>query len=58
MFHRFGSEVTIVHRGTAILGREDPDVAEELRRALETEGLRFMLGAQPTAARQRTAASC
>ena len=52
MFHRFGSEVTIVHRGTAILGREDPDVAEELQRALETEGLRFMLGAQPTAARR------
>jgi len=54
MFHRFGSEVTIVHRGDAILGREDPDVADELRRALEAEGLRFVLGTEPTAARRES----
>jgi pyruvate/2-oxoglutarate dehydrogenase complex dihydrolipoamide dehydrogenase (E3) component len=46
MFRRFGSEVTIVHRGAHILGREDDDVADELQKILEGEGIRFMLEAQ------------
>src|SRR5919202_1808145 len=35
MFRRFGSQVTVVHRGPQILPREDADVAEELQKALE-----------------------
>jgi pyruvate/2-oxoglutarate dehydrogenase complex dihydrolipoamide dehydrogenase (E3) component len=45
MFHRFGSRVTIVHRGGQLLAREDTDVAEELRAIVEREGLRVLLGA-------------
>ncbi len=45
MFRRFGSRVTVVHRGAEILAREDPDVAGELRKTLEAEGIRFLLDA-------------
>jgi pyruvate/2-oxoglutarate dehydrogenase complex dihydrolipoamide dehydrogenase (E3) component len=45
MFRRFGSLVTIVHRGEQLLPREDADVAEALQAALEAEGVRFILGA-------------
>jgi pyruvate/2-oxoglutarate dehydrogenase complex dihydrolipoamide dehydrogenase (E3) component len=48
MFRRFGSDVTIVHRGDRLLPREDPDVTLELQKALEKEGIRFLLGARPT----------
>jgi pyruvate/2-oxoglutarate dehydrogenase complex dihydrolipoamide dehydrogenase (E3) component len=46
MFHRFGSRVTIVHRGEHILGREDDDVADEMQKILEGEGIRFVLNAR------------
>jgi pyruvate/2-oxoglutarate dehydrogenase complex dihydrolipoamide dehydrogenase (E3) component len=53
MFHRFGARVTIVHRGGQILNREDADIAGELQKALEAEGIRFVLNARTTrAARQ------
>ena len=42
MFRRFGSRVTIVHRGEQILPREDADVAAELKGALEKEEIRFL----------------
>ncbi len=48
MFLRFGSRVTVVHRGTEILTREDPDVAEELQKALEAEGMQFIMDAHTT----------
>jgi pyruvate/2-oxoglutarate dehydrogenase complex dihydrolipoamide dehydrogenase (E3) component len=48
MFRRFGSRVTVVHRGDNILTREDPDVAGELQKALESEGIGFVLRARPT----------
>jgi pyruvate/2-oxoglutarate dehydrogenase complex dihydrolipoamide dehydrogenase (E3) component len=48
MFRRFGSRVTVVHRDEHILPREDPDVTEELRKALEGEGVRFVLQARTT----------
>jgi pyruvate/2-oxoglutarate dehydrogenase complex dihydrolipoamide dehydrogenase (E3) component len=53
MFRRFGSRVTIVHRGDQILTREDADVAQELQRTLEGEGIRFLLNAQTTRVEQR-----
>ena len=43
MFRRFGSRVTLVHRGPQILPREDEDVAKELQKALEAEGIEFRL---------------
>jgi pyruvate/2-oxoglutarate dehydrogenase complex dihydrolipoamide dehydrogenase (E3) component len=46
MFRRFGSQVTIVDHNEQILPREDADVADELRKALESEGIRFVLGAE------------
>src|SRR5246127_1053202 len=37
-YRRFGSRVTIIERGPLLAGREDPDVAEEMRRILCDEG--------------------
>ena len=48
MFRRFGSDVTVVHRDDHILPREDADVTTELQKALENEGIRFLLRARPT----------
>ncbi|PYM12340.1 MAG: FAD-containing oxidoreductase, partial [Candidatus Rokuibacteriota bacterium] len=48
MFRRFGSRVTMVGRDPEILPREDADVAAELRRALEAEGVAFILNANTT----------
>ncbi len=48
MFCRFGSQVTVVHRGAHVLPREDADVTLELQKTLEKEGIRFLLQANPT----------
>jgi pyruvate/2-oxoglutarate dehydrogenase complex dihydrolipoamide dehydrogenase (E3) component len=48
MFRRFGSRVSIVHRADRLLPREDPDVTQELQKALESEGIQFYLSAQTT----------
>ena len=48
MFLRFGSRVTVVHRGSEILTREDSDVAGELQKALVAEGMQFVLNARTT----------
>jgi pyruvate/2-oxoglutarate dehydrogenase complex dihydrolipoamide dehydrogenase (E3) component len=48
MFRRFGSRVTVVQREQQILPHEDADVAEALQQALESEGVRFVLGATTT----------
>jgi pyruvate/2-oxoglutarate dehydrogenase complex dihydrolipoamide dehydrogenase (E3) component len=48
MFRRFGSRVTVIHHSGQLLPREDADVATELRRALEAEGLAFRLNARTT----------
>lgn len=52
MFRRFGSKVTIVHRGDQLLTREDADIATELKSALEAEGIEFVMNATTTSARQ------
>lgn len=46
MFRRFGSQVTIVQRGSQILKREDPDVAEALTEILEGDGVEVLLHAE------------
>ena len=43
MFRRFGSRVTIVHRGKQLLTREDADVAEEVAEILREDGVEVML---------------
>ncbi|MCI0369903.1 MAG: mercuric reductase [candidate division NC10 bacterium] len=53
MFRRFGSRVTVIHRGEQILPREDADVAGELQKALEGEGVQFVLNARTTRAERR-----
>jgi pyruvate/2-oxoglutarate dehydrogenase complex dihydrolipoamide dehydrogenase (E3) component len=46
MFRRFASRVTVVQRDARILPREDDDVTEQLRKALEMEGIRFVNNAK------------
>ena len=41
IFRRFGAEVTVVQREPRVMPREDPDVADEIRRILEGEGIRI-----------------
>ncbi|MGF6600362.1 pyruvate/2-oxoglutarate dehydrogenase complex dihydrolipoamide dehydrogenase (E3) component [Paraburkholderia sp. GAS448] len=45
-FRRFGSRVTIVEYKSQLIGREDPDVAEEMQRILASEGIEIALGAE------------
>src|SRR5664280_365856 len=45
MFRRFGSCVTIVHSGGQLLDREDPDIAEEVARILQQDGVEVLLKA-------------
>ena len=45
MFRRFGSRVTVIHIGNQLLAREDADVAIGLQKALEAEGIEFLLNA-------------
>lgn len=51
MFRRYGSRVTIIHNGAQIVPREDPEIATELQKALEGEGLEFVLNARTEAVR-------
>jgi pyruvate/2-oxoglutarate dehydrogenase complex dihydrolipoamide dehydrogenase (E3) component len=53
-YRRFGSEVTVVEQGPRLLGREDPDVVEEMQRILGEEGIRFIVSAQPLEVRGRS----
>jgi pyruvate/2-oxoglutarate dehydrogenase complex dihydrolipoamide dehydrogenase (E3) component len=48
MFSRFGSRVTIIQNAGQIVPREDPEVAAELQRALESEGIKFLVNAETT----------
>lgn len=45
MYRRFGSEVTIVERADRLIGREDPDISDEVRSILEREGIVVRTGA-------------
>ena len=48
MFRRFGSRVTILHAGARIVAREDSEITAELQKALEAEGMQFLLSARAT----------
>ena len=44
MYANFGAEVTVFQDGDKFLPREDADVAEEIKRILEKQGVEFKLG--------------
>jgi pyruvate/2-oxoglutarate dehydrogenase complex dihydrolipoamide dehydrogenase (E3) component len=44
-YRRFGSRVTLIEHGPQLLGREDADVADEIRRVLSAEEIEVLLGA-------------
>ncbi len=39
MYRRFGSKVTIIEKGPRLVGREDEDVSEEIKKILEAESI-------------------
>ena len=43
MFRRFGSEVSIIQHGSQLLSREDLDIADEVKKILEEEGINIYL---------------
>src|SRR5262249_14788171 len=45
-YRRFGSRVTIIERGSQLMSREDPDVAEEVQRILTDDGIQFVVGTE------------
>jgi len=52
MFRRFGSDVTIVHRGSHVLSREDEDVAQAIQEIYARDGIRIILQAETHSASQ------
>jgi pyruvate/2-oxoglutarate dehydrogenase complex dihydrolipoamide dehydrogenase (E3) component len=46
MYRRFGSDVTIVEMGPRLIGREDEDVSDAVRKIVELEGIRIRLNAK------------
>jgi pyruvate/2-oxoglutarate dehydrogenase complex dihydrolipoamide dehydrogenase (E3) component len=48
LFRRLGSEVTVVELGDQIVPREDAEVSQSLKEALEEEGMSFRFGARTT----------
>ena len=50
MFRRFGSRVTLIHRGKQLLDAEDADIAEEIRKILTEDGVEVLLNATTTRA--------
>jgi pyruvate/2-oxoglutarate dehydrogenase complex dihydrolipoamide dehydrogenase (E3) component len=47
MFRRFGSEVTVIHRGRHLLSREDEDISAAVAEILRQDGLRLVLESRP-----------
>jgi len=56
-YRRFGSQVTVIHRGPQIMSREDPDVAEAVHGILSEEGIRFVLSSELVAVQGRSGES-
>ena len=47
MFRRFGSQVSIIQRGTHLLAREDNDIAEAVAEILREDGIEILLQSTP-----------
>jgi len=45
-YRRFGSRVTIIETGPQLMTREDPDIADEMRRILGDEGIQILVAAE------------
>ncbi len=52
MFRRFGSQVTIIQRGAALLAREDADVAEAVADIMREDDLEVLLETKPSSVKQ------
>ena len=52
LFRRLGSQVTIVQSGVKLLSREDDDIADEVRKIVEQDGIEVLLGARAKTVRQ------
>jgi pyruvate/2-oxoglutarate dehydrogenase complex dihydrolipoamide dehydrogenase (E3) component len=52
LFRRFGSRVTIVQSGGHLLKGEDPDIAEEVAKILQQDGVEVLLNASALRVRQ------
>ncbi|WP_157218771.1 FAD-containing oxidoreductase [Flavisphingomonas formosensis] len=46
MYRRFGAEVTIVEKGSRLIGREDAEISDAIRAMLEREGVALRLNAE------------
>src|SRR3989440_6433958 len=57
MFRRYGSRVTVLHTGRQIVPREDPEIAAELQKAAESEGLQFLLNTVTTRVENKSSAA-
>jgi pyruvate/2-oxoglutarate dehydrogenase complex dihydrolipoamide dehydrogenase (E3) component len=55
-YRRFGSTVTIIESGPQLMGREDLDVSEEIRRILTDEGIQVLAEAELMHVRGRSGA--
>jgi pyruvate/2-oxoglutarate dehydrogenase complex dihydrolipoamide dehydrogenase (E3) component len=53
LFRRLGAEVTIVHRGSHLLGREDEDIAGAVQKVLEEDGIEVLLNASASSVAER-----
>jgi pyruvate/2-oxoglutarate dehydrogenase complex dihydrolipoamide dehydrogenase (E3) component len=53
-YRRFGSRVTIIQAERQLLGREDPEIADEIRRILTGEGVEVLLSSKPVSVRGRS----
>jgi pyruvate/2-oxoglutarate dehydrogenase complex dihydrolipoamide dehydrogenase (E3) component len=53
-YRRFGSHVTILERGPQLMPREDPDVADEMRRILRDEDIEVLTDAEVLDVRGRS----
>jgi pyruvate/2-oxoglutarate dehydrogenase complex dihydrolipoamide dehydrogenase (E3) component len=52
LFQRFGSRVTIVQCGGQLLSDEDPDIAEEVAKIFQQDGIEVLLNARAIRVRQ------
>ncbi|HVS97351.1 MAG TPA: FAD-dependent oxidoreductase, partial [Puia sp.] len=57
LYRRLGSEVTILESHTRFLSKEDEDIAGELKKILEDDGIRIFTGATVEAMRTEPAAN-
>jgi len=53
MYRRFGSEVTIIQRGSRLINREDQDVSDAIKEILENEGINIRLSAECVSGEKR-----